>query len=125
MILKLKRARVVGLATALATTGAIALAPAASASSSSCSVKWPSTSCKTSPVWANFNDHSLLYSMCAPFDFYADWQVKDANNGFIVAQGRAKAGTCSTGRIYGLHAAYWGWVFNTRDTAKAFLANDR
>jgi hypothetical protein len=109
----------------IATQVAPATASASAPTSSSCKVKWPSTSCKTKIVWANLNDHSLLYSMCAPYSHYADWQVKDANNGAIVAQGRAQPATCNTGRIYGLHAAYWGWVFNTRDTATAFIANDR
>jgi hypothetical protein len=75
------------------------------------------------------SSHTIFYTMCAPRGarVYADWQVKDADNGAIVGQGRINAGTCATGHIPGLYGSYWGWVFNTRDTAMATspTSNDR
>ncbi len=121
----MKRAGIAVIVATVTTVGVVTEASASNATSSSCSVKWPSTSCKTATIWANLNDHTIFYNMCASSAHYADWQIKDANSGAIVAQGRAQAHTCATGRVYGLHAAYWGWVFNARDTARAFIANDR
>jgi hypothetical protein len=101
-----------------------AAAPA-SASSSKCTVKWPSTSCKTGTMRSNGTYHRIFYNMCASYYHYTDWQVKDADNGVIVGQGRVAAGQCTVGYINGLYGAYWGWVFNARDPALAYIANDR
>jgi hypothetical protein len=61
--------------------------------------------------------------MCAPTGHYADWQIKDADNGVIVAQGRVNAKVCIHGSVSGLFGAYWGWVFNTRNHATASIDN--
>ncbi|MEV6487596.1 hypothetical protein AB0M20_03000 [Actinoplanes sp. NPDC051633] len=107
------------------TVGAVAQTPA-NASTSRCYVKWPSTSCKTATMRAS-SSHDIYYSMCAPRGGRtpADWQVKDAANGFIVGQGHINPGTCVDGHIPGLYGSYWGWVFNTRDTAIAYISNQQ
>ena len=97
----------------------------AMASSSKCTVKWPNTSCKTSTMRSNGTYHRIWYNFCASRYHFADWQVKDADNGVIVGQAHLEAGQCATGYIYGLYGAYWGWVFNGRDPAFAMIANDR
>ena len=61
--------------------------------------------------------------MCAAPGHYADWQIKDADNGVIVGQGRVQNGVCDHNTIRGLYGAYWGWVFNTRRYASAYLDN--
>jgi hypothetical protein len=91
--------------------------------SSTCSVIWPSTSCKTGTIRSNGATHRIYFSACAAPDHYADWQVKDADNGVIVGQGRLQAGVCDFALISGLYGAYWGWVFNTRGGASAHIDN--
>ena len=81
-----------------------------------------STSCKTGTIHAP-SDHKLNYHMCAAPNHYADWQIKDANNGHIVAQGRVQPKVCVTDTVSGLFGDYWGWVFNTRDNASAEIDN--
>jgi hypothetical protein len=81
-----------------------------------------STSCKTGTIHAA-NDRKLNYHMCAAPNHYADWQIKDANNGHIVAQGRVQAKVCVTDTVSGLFGDYWSWVFNTRDNASAEIDN--
>jgi hypothetical protein len=97
-------------------------ANAASASSTMCKVGYLITSCKTGTVPASAY-HTIYYRMCAASKHYADWQVKDATNGVIVAQGRVPDGFCYSNNIYGVYAKYWGWVFNTRAGASAYLDN--
>jgi hypothetical protein len=93
---------------------------------SKCTVKSgilrPSTSCKTGTIPASAA-RDLHYTMCAAPHHYADWQIKDAGNGHIVAQGRVNDGVCTTDVVHGLFGDYWGWVFNTRDGASASIAN--
>jgi hypothetical protein len=62
--------------------------------------------------------------MCSPNKWTADWQVKDANTGVIVAQGHLNWNTCASGYIYGLYGYYWGWVFSTRAGAGAWIDNN-
>jgi hypothetical protein len=110
---------------AIATT--LALAPSAASAADSidgfCRVSIPgTTSCKTDhTVHANRTTHDLEYEACAPGGHYADWQVKDNNNGVIVKQGRVNAGQCTIGYIYGLYGSYWAWVFNTRTGATMYI----
>jgi hypothetical protein len=102
------------------------VASPASAASSKCTVKWPSTSCKTSTMRANGTYHRIWYNMCATgASSGADWQIKDADNGVIVGQGHLAPRQCVDGYINGLYGAYWGWVFNARHGAFAMIANDR
>jgi hypothetical protein len=93
---------------------------------SKCTVKShplvPSTSCKTGTIPHSAN-RDIHYSMCAAPHHYADWQIKDAANGHIVAQGRVNDGVCTNDVVKGLFGNYWGWVFNTRDGASASIAN--
>jgi hypothetical protein len=104
-------------------------APAAAAitgrvSSAHCVVGTPgTTSCKTGRIPANASGHYIWLQACAPDGHYADWQVKDANNGVIVGQGRVPAGACNSRYIFGLYGSYWGWVFNTRRGASMYLDN--
>ena len=93
-------------------------------SSAHCVVGTPgTTSCKTRSIPANASGHHIWLQACAPDGHYADWQVKDANNGVIVGQGRAAAGSCSSRTIGGLYGSYWGWVFNTRTGASMYINN--
>jgi hypothetical protein len=89
-----------------------------------CQVPSWNTSCKTKVIAANPYQHRITYQMCAAVGHYADWQIKDQDTGVIVGQGREPAGQC-TGEHYitGLYGSYWGWVFNTRAGANAFLTN--
>ena len=94
------------------------------AASGYCTVRlWGTTSCKTETIRANPTYHTINVRACAPDSHYADWQVKDANNGVIVGQGRAAAGSCSSRTIGGLYGSYWGWVFNTRTGASMYINN--
>ena len=94
------------------------------AASGYCTVRlWGTTSCKTETIRANLTYHTINVRACAPDGHYADWQVKDANNGVIVGQGRAAAGSCSSRTIGGLYGSYWGWVFNTRTGASMYINN--
>jgi hypothetical protein len=93
-------------------------------SSAHCVVGTPgTTSCKTRSIPANASGHHIWLQACAPDGHYADWQVKDANNGVIVGQGRVPAGGCNSRYIFGLYGSYWGWVFNTRRGASMYLDN--
>jgi hypothetical protein len=88
-------------------------------------VKWPSTSCKTGTMPSNRTDHTIFYNMCSSAHA-TDWQVKDAANGVIVGQGHIEpGGNCVTGHIRGLYGSYWGWVFNTRTSAIAYISNEQ
>ena len=116
----------------VATTGVASATPAHStaqaitpkAASGYCTVRlWGTTSCKTETIRANLTYHTINVRACAPDGHYADWQVKDANNGVIVGQGRAAAGSCSSRTIGGLYGSYWGWVFNTRTGASMYINN--
>ena len=94
------------------------------AASGYCTVRfWGTTSCKTETIRANLTYHTINVRACAPDGHYADWQVKDANNGVIVGQGRVPAGACNSRYIFGLYGSYWGWVFNTRRGASMYLDN--
>jgi hypothetical protein len=81
-----------------------------------CGVKSPWTSCKTATIHSN-SEHRLSWFACAASGHYADWQIKDADNGVIVAQGHLEAGWCLGNRIGGLYGRYWAWIFNTRGGA--------
>jgi hypothetical protein len=115
----------------VATTGPASDTPAPSAAPTTtraatgyCTVRlWGTTSCKTETIRANPTYHTINVRACAPASHYADWQVKDANNGVIVGQGRAAAGSCSSRTIGGLYGSYWGWVFNTRTGASMYINN--
>jgi hypothetical protein len=62
--------------------------------STSCTVIYDtSTSCKTGTIPVQWV-HRIGYRMCAAPGHYADWQIKDAANGVIVAQGRVDAAVC-------------------------------
>lgn len=98
-------------------------APASAAASKSCSVRSPTTSCKAGNVRAN-SLHQINYSMCTSASHYTDWQVKDADNGTILRQGRLQPPfDCASGTISGLYGQYYGWVFNTRSGASASIWN--
>jgi hypothetical protein len=124
---------------AAATTGAATATPADSAplasttqsprdgprtlaTATACRVVWPYTSCKTGTIPSSIF-RTIHYRMCAASNHYADWQVKDASNGYIVRQGRVEAPFCTGGDIGGLYGKYWGWVFNTRAGATAYIDN--
>lgn len=92
------------------------------ATATACRVVWPNTSCKTSTIPSSIFK-TIHYRMCAASNHYADWQVKDASNGNIVRQGRVEAPFCTGGDIGGLYGKYWGWVFNTRAGATAYIDN--
>ena len=115
----------------VATTGPASATPAPSAAPATtraatgyCTVRlWGTTSCKTETIRANPTYRTINVRACAPASHYADWQVKDANNGVIVGQGRVPAGGCNSRYIFGLYGSYWGWVFNTRRGASMYLDN--
>jgi hypothetical protein len=115
----------------VATTGAASATPAHAAAPATtmaattyCSVRiWGTTSCRTGTIPANPTYHTINVRVCAPETHYADWQVKDANNGVIVGQSRVAAGSCFSRTIGGLYGSYWGWVFNTRTGASIYLSN--
>src|ERR671931_1012153 len=57
----------------------------------SCTIVYDTdTSCKTGTIPVQWV-HRIGYRMCAAPGHYADWQIKDAANGVIVAQGRVDA----------------------------------
>jgi hypothetical protein len=117
-------AAALALFTSLTNTASASPSPSSVAPStvSSCTVGWPSTSCKTGTIGVT-SDHEIFYYVCPAPDHYADWQIKDAGNDVIVGQGRVSDGTCVSGFIHGLFGTYWGWVFNTRGGAYISISN--
>jgi len=88
-----------------------------------CGILWPWTSCWTPVIRSNGTYHRINYEMCAASRHYADWQIKDADNGVIVAGGRVPDNTCAFGTVHGLYGAYHAWIFNTRAGAFAQIDN--
>jgi hypothetical protein len=82
------------------------------------------TSCKTAVIPVLPSYFEIFYNFCAAPAHYADYQIKDQDTGVIVKQGRVPAGGCTgLSHVGGLYGAYWGWVFNTRIGASAYLSN--
>jgi hypothetical protein len=107
------------LAIVLASVGIVS-GTASASTTSSCNVRALTTSCKTGTLRVS-SLHEVDATMCGADGHYADWQVKDADNGNIVAQGRVGPLDCATPRITGLFGRYYGWVFNTRSGAFASI----
>jgi hypothetical protein len=82
------------------------------------------TSCKTGTIRSNGVGHYINYEFCSSTVHSADWQVKDADNGYIVRQGHLGSNACTSGRVNGLYGAYYGFIFHTLFDAFAYIDNN-